>query len=70
MSLIAEVSDPIKDHVSAGTAASANNGLPSVEGGVYASILILVCTVLLGCKTPRKCWLLVGTIITVILIYS
>lgn len=47
MSLIAETSDLIKDfHVSAGAVASANDGLSSGEGGVYAYILILVCTVL------------------------
>lgn len=62
MSLIVEGSDPIKDHVSAGAAASANKGLSSVEGGVYAYILILVCTVLLRCKIPLKCWLLIVTI--------
>lgn len=52
VSQIAGVSDPIKDHVSADAVASANNGLSSVEGGVYAYILILVCTVLLRCKIP------------------
>lgn len=38
-SLIAEISDLIKDlHVSADAAASANYGLSSVESGVYACV--------------------------------
>lgn len=46
VSPIAEISDLIKDlHVSADVATSANYGLSSVEGGVYAYILILVCIV-------------------------
>lgn len=44
--------------------ASANNGLSSVEGGVYACNLILVCTVILRCKILWKCWLLIVTITT------
>lgn len=70
VSLIAEISDLNKDlHVSADVVTSANYGLSSVEGGVYAYILILVCIVVWRCKIPRKCWLLIVTIITVIFIF-
>lgn len=47
MSLVAEISDLIKDlHISADAAPSSSNGLSSAGGGVGACILILVCTVL------------------------